>query len=208
SSGTGPVLAPPPALAPFRLRGTVFGGRVVLAPVAEEAAEDGEIGPSLAAVYRDVLSGGAGMVLMEAVAVSAEGRISPGSPGLYRDDHVTPWREILAQRDETRAGVVLLHAGRRGATRPRREGVDRPLPAAGSRYGALGVATGIAPRGPLLGLGLGPRRRESRRRCGDRGGVPRRRRRPARRGGGSDRPRRPARIRPRFPRSLQRPHPQ
>ena len=131
SSGTGPVLAPPPALAPFRLRGTVFGGRVVLAPVAEEAAEDGEIGPSLAAVYRDVLSGGAGMVLMEAVAVSAEGRISPGSPGLYRDDHVTPWREILAQRDETRAGVVLLHAGRRGATRPRREGVDRPLRADG-----------------------------------------------------------------------------
>src|SRR5207237_984740 len=106
-------------------------------PVAEEAAEDGEIGPSLAAVYRDVLSGGAGMVLMEAVAVSAEGRISPGSPGLYRDDHVTPWRGIVAPRDETPAGVVLLRCGDRGGCR---------VGVAGSVSAAWAQATALAAR--------------------------------------------------------------
>jgi anthraniloyl-CoA monooxygenase len=64
------------------------------------------------------------------VAVSPLGRITPGTPGLYRDDHADAWRASLGRiHGETAARVVLRlgHAGARGATRPRREGVDRPL---------------------------------------------------------------------------------
>ena len=127
SGGGAPVLAPPPALAPFRLRETNFGSRVVLAEAAGDDAEEGVVGPSRAGAYREALAAGPGLAVVEGVAVSEEGRTTPGSPGLYRDDHVPPWRAVLARRGHTRAGVVLIHAGRRGATRSRREGVDRPL---------------------------------------------------------------------------------
>jgi anthraniloyl-CoA monooxygenase len=72
---------------------------------------------------------GAGLVLTEPIAVSAEGRITPGTPGLYRDDHVPAWRDVVAavHARGVRIAALLGHAGARGATRPRREGVDRPL---------------------------------------------------------------------------------
>jgi anthraniloyl-CoA monooxygenase len=80
-----------------------------------------------------VLAGSPGLVLIEGIAVSARGRIAVGSPGLYRDEHRAAWREVLAGRSETRAAAVLVHAGRRGATRSRREGVDRPIAPGGWR---------------------------------------------------------------------------
>lgn len=70
------------------------------------------------------------MVLTEMIAVSPEGRITPGTPGLYRDEHVDVWRSLVDRIHEETAAQVMFrlgHAGPRGATRPRREGVDRPL---------------------------------------------------------------------------------
>src|SRR5439155_1615514 len=58
----------------------------------------------------------------EPVAVSAEARITPETGGLW-DDGDPRVRPVFG--DAT--CVALGHAGRRGATRPRREGVDRPL---------------------------------------------------------------------------------
>jgi anthraniloyl-CoA monooxygenase len=64
------------------------------------------------------------------VAVSEDGRITPASPGLYADDQLEAWRRIVGHiHEETPAKTMvrLGHAGPRGATRPRRDGVDRPL---------------------------------------------------------------------------------
>jgi anthraniloyl-CoA monooxygenase len=55
-------------------------------------------------------------------------------PGLYTSDHAQGWAEVVARvHDETSTlvGVQLLHAGARGATQPRRRGVDRPLRSGG-----------------------------------------------------------------------------
>src|SRR5439155_12200867 len=71
-----------------------------------------------------------GFVLTEMVAVSPEGRITPGTPGLYSDEHGDEWRQIVKRlHGESDAKVMLQlgHAGPRGSTRPRREGVDRAL---------------------------------------------------------------------------------
>jgi anthraniloyl-CoA monooxygenase len=130
-SVTAPVVPPPPALAPIRVRGIDLETRVVLAPPSQDGADDGLIGDADAALVSEALRGAVGLVLVEGVAVSAHGRITPWSPGLYRDDHTTAWRDLIANPGETRVGAVLVHAGRRGATRPRRDGVDRPLPADG-----------------------------------------------------------------------------
>src|SRR5207248_2819459 len=74
--------------------------------------------------------GGAGLVMTEMIAVSTEGRVTPGSPGLYRDDQRDAWARLverLHRETSARVGLQLGHAGRRGATRPRHEGLDRPL---------------------------------------------------------------------------------
>jgi anthraniloyl-CoA monooxygenase len=73
---------------------------------------------------------GAGLVLAPLAAVSAEGRITLGCAGLYRPEHLEAWRQLVA-RVHAQAGTLVTlrlgHAGRRGATRPRASGLDRPL---------------------------------------------------------------------------------
>jgi anthraniloyl-CoA monooxygenase len=73
---------------------------------------------------------GAALVLTEPVAVSPQGRITPGDLGLYCTDHVAAWARITAfihANSSAKIALQLNHAGRRGSTRPRHQGLDRPL---------------------------------------------------------------------------------
>jgi anthraniloyl-CoA monooxygenase len=73
------------------------------------------------------------VVVSELVAVAPDGRVTPGTPGLWEEAHAQGWARVAAaaRRQGTRLALRLGHAGRRGATRPRRHGVDRPLPGGG-----------------------------------------------------------------------------
>src|SRR6266496_2409050 len=125
-----PLLAPPPLFARFRLRELELPNRVVLSPPSEDDALDGLVGRRHEAELAGAVAAGGGLVLTEPVAVSPGGRITPGTPGLYRDDQTAAWRRLIERARAAggaRRGVRRTHAGRRGATRPRRHGVDRPL---------------------------------------------------------------------------------
>jgi anthraniloyl-CoA monooxygenase len=126
----GPLLAPPPLFAPFTTRALELPNRVVLSPPSEDDAVDGLVGERHEAELAGAVAAGGGLVLTEPVAVAPEGRITPGTPGLYRDDHASAWRRLVERARAgggARLGLRLTHAGRRGSTRPRRGGVDRPL---------------------------------------------------------------------------------
>src|SRR5579859_2300103 len=72
----------------------------------------------------------AGFVLVGPVAISAQGRITPRCTGIFTEQQVETWRKLVAEMHDAGAqitGVELNHAGRRGSTRPRSEGLDRPL---------------------------------------------------------------------------------
>jgi 2,4-dienoyl-CoA reductase-like NADH-dependent reductase (Old Yellow Enzyme family) len=62
--------------------------------------------------------GGAALVMAEATAVEARGRISPHDLGLYLDDHVEALARISAfiKEQGAIAGIQLAHAGRKGST--------------------------------------------------------------------------------------------
>jgi anthraniloyl-CoA monooxygenase len=96
-------------------------------------AQDGLPDAGYTDLLRLAAGSGAGLVLTEPVAVVAQGRITPGDLGLYAPEHAAAWERIVAAAHDagTRVGLVLNHAGRRGATRPRAEGLDRPLGAGG-----------------------------------------------------------------------------
>lgn len=124
------AVAPSPLLEPLRVRACALPSRVVMAPGGTYAAEDGLPGLTHVAGLGARALAGAGLVLTETVAVTAEGRVTPGDVGMYAAEHQEAWaRVVAALHTDTGAkvGITLGHAGRRGATRRRDAGVDRPL---------------------------------------------------------------------------------
>ncbi|MGH2542843.1 MAG: FAD-dependent monooxygenase [Ardenticatenaceae bacterium] len=125
-----PLFAPPPMFASLALRGVTLPNRVVLSAPASYSAEDGMPGECYGAQLERLTRGGAGLVVTEPVAVSPEGRITSGDVGIYRPEHVEVWARIVSQAHavgDTSVALTLSHAGRRGSTRPRTRGIDRPL---------------------------------------------------------------------------------
>ncbi|MFL6184807.1 MAG: FAD-dependent monooxygenase, partial [Actinomycetes bacterium] len=118
----GRLLAPPPLFAPLGQRAVTLANRVALAVVAAADAADGHLAEAAARRLADAAASGAGVVVSELAAAAPDGRITPGTPGLWAEDQAGPWaaaaREV-AERGSTLA-LRLGHAGRRGATRPRR----------------------------------------------------------------------------------------
>ncbi len=118
---TARLVSPSPMFAPLSLRRLTLLNRVVTAP--PENIEQQAI-PGL------ITGSGAGLVMINIVAVSAEGRITLCDSGLYEDRRLAEWTQIVGKIHEDsqlKVGVELNHAGRRGSTRPRSEGLDRPL---------------------------------------------------------------------------------
>jgi anthraniloyl-CoA monooxygenase len=118
-----PIYAPSPMFTPFRLRALALPNRLVIShdPQASEASQH----HLLALAQR-----GAGLLLAQPVAVSPDGRITPGEAGLYDRESLAAWGYIVEKihaHSSTSVAIELNHAGRRGSTRPRAEGVDRPL---------------------------------------------------------------------------------
>ncbi len=123
-------LAPPPTFVPFVVDGLRLANRAVASPPSQDDAEDGMPSAALGGRLARAAGSGVGLIVSEFVSVSADGRITSGTPGLYEDAQTIAWREIADRVHEARAafGVRLGHAGPRGATRSRRLGIDLPLP--------------------------------------------------------------------------------
>ncbi|HLV99262.1 MAG TPA: FAD-dependent monooxygenase [Ktedonobacterales bacterium] len=125
-----PLVAPPPLFTPLRLRETSIPNRVALLPRSACQAEDGVPTEALLAALLGAAQSGAGLVLTPLAAVAADGRVSPGDTGIYTEAQRDAWARIVAElHRQTPAKIALQlgHAGRRGATRPRSAGLDRPL---------------------------------------------------------------------------------
>lgn len=124
------LVAPPPAFTPFSLRQVSLSNRIVLKSSTAGLAQDGRPNDAHAGQLGRRAMGGAGLVMTEPVAVSADGRMTSGCPGLYTPEQAAVWAEMVAfvhAHSPARVAAQLNHAGRRGATRPRWEGLDRPL---------------------------------------------------------------------------------
>lgn len=68
--------------------------------------------------------GGAGLVIAEATAVEARGRISPDDAGIWSDAHVDPLARVtrLVKAYGAVPGIQIAHAGRKASTRPPKDG--------------------------------------------------------------------------------------
>jgi anthraniloyl-CoA monooxygenase len=74
--------------------------------------------------------GGAALVFAEMIGVSAQGRITPGCPGLYTPEQQQAWKKIvdwIHHHTDAKFAVQLGHAGAKASTRVAWEGIDQPL---------------------------------------------------------------------------------
>ena len=123
-----PVRAP--MFAPYRLRDMTLGNRVVVSPMAQYKAKDGCPTDWHLVHLGERAKGGAGLVYTEMTCVSAEGRITPGCPGLYAPEHEAAWRRVVDfVHAETDAKICcqIGHAGRKGSTQLGWQEMDAPL---------------------------------------------------------------------------------
>lgn len=108
----------------LKIRDLEFGNRVFVSPMCQYSSEEGLANDWHLVHLGSRAVGGAGMVMMEATAVVAEGRISPQDLGTWSDGHVEPLRRIVRFIHEqgSVAGMQLAHAGRKASTRRPWEG--------------------------------------------------------------------------------------
>jgi 2,4-dienoyl-CoA reductase-like NADH-dependent reductase (Old Yellow Enzyme family) len=102
---------------PYTLRGIELRNRIAVSPMCQYSAVDGAPTDWHRVHLGSRAVGGAGLVIAEASAVEARGRISPGDAGLYRDEHVDAWAPIARFIREAGAvaGIQLAHAGRKAS---------------------------------------------------------------------------------------------
>jgi 2,4-dienoyl-CoA reductase-like NADH-dependent reductase (Old Yellow Enzyme family) len=102
----------------FTSRGLTLPHRIVVSPMCEYSSDDGFASDWHLVHLGSRAVGGAALVMTEATAVTADGRISPHDLGIYKDAHVEMLQRIVrfVHSQGSAAGMQLAHAGRKGST--------------------------------------------------------------------------------------------
>ncbi|CAG2105891.1 unnamed protein product, partial [Medioppia subpectinata] len=105
---------------PITLRGVTLKNRICVAPMCQYSAtgRDGVATDWHMVSTGAYAQGGAGLVMLEATAVEARGRISPGCLGLWQDDQIEPLARIarFIKGQGSVPAIQLAHAGRKAST--------------------------------------------------------------------------------------------
>ena len=120
----------PNLFSPLAIREIVLPNRIGVSPMCQYSAVDGFANDWHLVHLGSRAVGGAGLVMVEATAVTEEGRISPGDMGIWTDAHVEPLRRIahFVKQHGSVPAIQLAHAGRKASTQRPWEG-GQPLTA-------------------------------------------------------------------------------
>lgn len=104
-------------LSPWTVRGVTLRNRIVMSPMCQYSAVDGMANDWHLVHLGSRAAGGVGLVMVEATAVTSDGRISPGDMGIWSDEHVEPLARIARFVESQGAvpSIQLAHAGRKAS---------------------------------------------------------------------------------------------
>jgi 2,4-dienoyl-CoA reductase-like NADH-dependent reductase (Old Yellow Enzyme family) len=104
-------------LAPLTIRGVTCRNRIAVSPMCQYSASDGLADDWHLVHLGSRAAGGAGLVIVEATALTPEGRITPGDLGIWDDRHIEPLARIarFLERMGAVPGIQLAHAGRKAS---------------------------------------------------------------------------------------------
>jgi 2,4-dienoyl-CoA reductase-like NADH-dependent reductase (Old Yellow Enzyme family) len=103
---------------PLQIRSVTFRNRILVSPMCQYSSIDGFANDWHLVHLGSRAVGGAAGVIVEASAVEAIGRISPGDMGIWKDQHIEPLGRIARFLKQQGAvpGIQLAHAGRKAST--------------------------------------------------------------------------------------------
>src|SRR5882762_5524014 len=132
-----PVDQRPMLFRPITMRGVTARNRIMLGPMSQYLAVDGNLTDWHLVHFGQYAIGGAGIVCSEETAVEARGRRTHHCAGMYADAHVRGYRRVTDFLKDLGAvpAIQLGHAGRRGSSRSPWEGRE-PL---NERDAAMGL---------------------------------------------------------------------
>ena len=116
--------------APLTIRAVSLRNRIGVSSMCQYSSTEGFVNDWHVVHLGSRAVGGAGLVLTEAAAVDARGRISPSDLGIWDDQHVPGLARVaeFIRAQGATAGIQLAHAGRKASTSPPWEGAG-PVPA-------------------------------------------------------------------------------
>jgi 2,4-dienoyl-CoA reductase-like NADH-dependent reductase (Old Yellow Enzyme family) len=131
---------------PLTVRGVTLRNRIGMSPMCQYSAIDGRATDWHEVHLPTRAAGGAGLIIVEATAVTAQGRISPGDAGLWTDEQIPSWRRVaqLIKQNGAVPAVQLAHAGRKASS-------ARPWDGSGSLVDDDGGWETIAPTAEAFG---------------------------------------------------------
>ncbi|MDP3082579.1 MAG: oxidoreductase, partial [Rubrivivax sp.] len=133
---------------PWQLGGLTLPNRIVVAPMCQYSAEDGSATDWHLMHLGALALSGAGLLILEATAVEALGRITPRCLGLYSDANAEALARVLGalrRHSAMPVAIQLGHAGRKASSRLPWEGGSLLAPADG---GWLAQAPSALPQRP------------------------------------------------------------
>ncbi|MGB2816788.1 MAG: NADH:flavin oxidoreductase/NADH oxidase [Burkholderiaceae bacterium] len=104
---------------PISLRGLTLPNRILVSPMCQYSAVDGSATDWHMAHLGSLALSGAGLLFVEATAVTPEGRITRGDLGLYSDDNERALGRVVEMIRSASAiplAIQLGHAGRKGSS--------------------------------------------------------------------------------------------
>ena len=103
---------------PLTLRGVTLRNRIGISPMCQYSSEDGHATDWHVVHLGSRAQGGAGVVHVEASAVEARGRITPGDMGIWQDSHIEPLVRVakFVKKHGAVPAIQIAHAGRKGST--------------------------------------------------------------------------------------------
>src|SRR5471030_664239 len=106
---------------PLTIKSVTLRNRIGVSPMCQYSSDDGIASDWHLVHLGSRATGGAGLVIAEATAVSAEGRITPGDAGIWAEKHIEPISRInrFVKSQGAIPGIQIAHAGRKAsAARP------------------------------------------------------------------------------------------
>jgi 2,4-dienoyl-CoA reductase-like NADH-dependent reductase (Old Yellow Enzyme family) len=102
---------------PLKIREITLRNRIAVSPMCEYSSDDGFANDWHLVHLGSRAVGGAGLVMVEATAVEARGRITPGDHGIWKDAHIEMLTRIAAfiKKQGAVAGIQIAHAGRKAS---------------------------------------------------------------------------------------------
>jgi 2,4-dienoyl-CoA reductase-like NADH-dependent reductase (Old Yellow Enzyme family) len=105
-------------LSPLAIRGVSLRNRIVMAPMCQYSAKEGMANDWHLVHIGSRAVGGACLAIVEATAVTPDGRITPGDVGIWSDEHIEPLARIASfvHSQGAVAGIQIAHAGRKASS--------------------------------------------------------------------------------------------